>query len=533
MNEEEARSIIMSSRKPLEAAILLVDEEIVLLQNPAGDWLRITVSEKDFDEEWNLVAIPDPETEPLADQFDMLLAAGDLHFQTPDEMIAAGGERILSHYASVENAVLAALVRATGARIVTMNGKSTKRWRKAKDKARYEIDDMVADHLALSLVKEMASDRFCAFPKDYGVESENYWYERYPIRTTPHGEVIVSRPRLKGDSKFIDYDIPHHARRMGLVGEILVDDEEVFVLTAKGFETAGVIPGSRDVVAPEGWQAEFDSRRRAYWTRIAEQQHVLVFVRDSDPYRDDEDDQESEPMLGWAKGDIVVGEPGSTSIAVERPGMGFQWIQRYMTAADPFTANEYDHVDELVSDLLAAGRHVTDLRRCIGRVETIDQASQMLDDGMVILQAGYGQYLCKPRENGMHGDLFEIGRGVHRQLWDAKMIVEALGFRSDYHRESLQAKPDHPLVAALKAYKSQKASARMPDTSPVLGHDDDGLPITENQVIFESYQKPVEGAAFNLLAPFDYPGGDEQYEIDQQVESVRQRRRLAKGSATH
>lgn len=518
----------MASREPLEAASLLVDDEIVLLLDGNGAWSRITADESDFDEDWNLLAIPAPATEPLAAQFAMLLEAGDLLFKTPEEMISGGGKRSLSRYVSVEDADLAVIVRAAGARIATLTDKAADRWRRVQRKTRYVIDELLNEHLALELVKAMARDRFCAFPRDYGVESENYWYERYPIRITPHGEVIVSSPRLKGNAKFIDYDIPHHAKHMGLVGELLVGNEDVFVLTAKGFEAAGVVPGPRDVIAPEGWREAFEARQRAKWTSVAEEQHVLVFVRDSDSLRDDEDGVETEPWLGWAKGDIVVGEPGKTSIAVQRPGKGFQWIQRYMTAADPFTANSYDDVDDLVNDLLAAGRHVTDLRRCVGRVDSIEQALKMLESGMVIEHADGGKYLRQPRDNGIHGDLFKLDRAVHGALLDRGLIVKALGFRSEHTRECVEAVPSHPSVEALREFEGRKAAARKPDTSPVLGHDDDGLPITEDQVVFESYRRPPEGTTFGLLAPFDYPGGDEQYEIDQQVEQVRLRRRADK-----
>lgn len=532
MIEEDARKLVYSLKAPLEAAALLLDEEIVLLREAAGRWMRISVDHRNFDEDWNLLSIPNPVPEPCSEQFEMLLAAGDLIFENADEITASGGKRNLSHYAHVDASDFAAAIRAADATVVRLSEDANWRWHKAKQKATYEIEAIANDCRALELVTAMARDRSCAFPRDSGAGSESYWYEYRPIRTSPFGEVIVSRPRRQGEAKAIDYDIPHHASRMGLVGEILIGEDEVFVLTQQGFEAAGFTPGERDVVAPEDWRAAYEERYRTTWAPVAEQQGIIVLEREETVLYEDEEGAAEEPLLGWAKGDVVVEEAGGSTIAVQRPGLPFEWLKRYGTAADPFTAREYSTVDDLLRDLLAAGRHVTDLRKCVGNIGRVEQAVEMLEAGMVIEHADGRMYLRHPRENGIHGDLFELDWKVHQDLTDRGVIVEALGYRTDYEHEFIEALPHHPLVTALKQLDASKARSRKPDTSAVVGFDDDGIPITEDQVVFESYQKPVGSSTFGLLAPFDYPGGDDQYEIDQQVENVRQRRRLASGSRT-
>jgi hypothetical protein len=317
---------------------------------------------------------------------------------------------------------------------------------------------------------------------------------------------------------------------MGFVGELILDDKEVFVLTRKGFDEAGVVPGPKDVVAPPDWEKAYDEYRRIWWTRVAKEQHVLVRVRDED-LRMDGEDVATDPPIGWGRGDILLGETGKAAFAAQRPGQPFKWLSSYGTAADPFTRNEYAHVDELVADLLADGRHVTDLRRCVGVISDVDVALRCLGEGMVAQRAGYGVYLLHPRVDGVHGDLLELSRDVEKSLMDKKLIVRALAFRSDYHHEWLYALPDHALVAALAAQKDAGKAARKPDTSEVVGYDDDGQPVTMDEVTRESYRRAPEGATFAVLAPFGYPGGEEQFEIDQYVENIRLRRRQTKSAS--
>ena len=64
--------------------------------------------------------------------------------------------------------------------------------------------------------------------------------------------------------------------------------------------------------------------------------------------------------------------------------------------------------------------------------------------------------------------------------------------------------------------------------SPVIAHDDDGKPITEQDLVTESYRKPLQNSPANLLPSFAYEGTEEDWEQQQLIEAVRARRRAAK-----
>jgi len=61
-----------------------------------------------------------------------------------------------------------------------------------------------------------------------------------------------------------------------------------------------------------------------------------------------------------------------------------------------------------------------------------------------------------------------------------------------------------------------------------VAHDDDGQPITEQDLMTESYQKPLQGSTTSLLPPFDFDGSEEDWAQRQLIEAVRARRRSAK-----
>ena len=64
--------------------------------------------------------------------------------------------------------------------------------------------------------------------------------------------------------------------------------------------------------------------------------------------------------------------------------------------------------------------------------------------------------------------------------------------------------------------------------SPVIAHDDDGKPITEQDLVTESYREPLPNSPANLLPPFEFEGTEEDWEQQQLIEAVRARRRAAK-----
>jgi hypothetical protein len=64
--------------------------------------------------------------------------------------------------------------------------------------------------------------------------------------------------------------------------------------------------------------------------------------------------------------------------------------------------------------------------------------------------------------------------------------------------------------------------------SPVIAHDDDGKPITEQDLVTESYQKPLQNRPANLVPSFAFEGTEDDWEQQQLIEAVRTRRQAAK-----
>jgi hypothetical protein len=64
--------------------------------------------------------------------------------------------------------------------------------------------------------------------------------------------------------------------------------------------------------------------------------------------------------------------------------------------------------------------------------------------------------------------------------------------------------------------------------SPVIAHDDNGKPITEQDLVTESYQKPLQNSPANLMPSLAFEGTEEDWEQQQLIEAVRARRRAAK-----
>ena len=46
--------------------------------------------------------------------------------------------------------------------------------------------------------------------------------------------------------------------------------------------------------------------------------------------------------------------------------------------------------------------------------------------------------------------------------------------------------------------------------SPVIAHDDDGEPITEQDLVTESYRKPSQNSPADLLSSFAFEGTEEE-----------------------
>ena len=65
------------------------------------------------------------------------------------------------------------------------------------------------------------------------------------------------------------------------------------------------------------------------------------------------------------------------------------------------------------------------------------------------------------------------------------------------------------------------------EPSPTVALDDYGNPITENDLLLESYRPPL-GNTVSLVPPLDFDGDDDDWEAHQLIEGVRARRRVTK-----
>jgi hypothetical protein len=312
----------------------------------------------------------------------------------------------------------------------------------------------------------------------------------------------------------------------GLLGQIPIKEKEVFLPTKKAFEQFGVPITDKSVVAPEDHRKIHADWRRARWTEIARQEDVRIEVVERERYRFKDDD--NEPLLGYDPGDTrISGGPAVNCIAAWHEGIQVKFDREYSTALDPFQANTYDHVDDLVRDLLADGRFVTDFRRIVDHCATDEAILAKLDQGMV-LQDGYRSVLMFPRLDNVHTDLFSVNDQVARGLIKSGKLVVVDQFKTDYAHVAMYARPGSELARNAPKPSTPK---KKPDRSRVVAHDDDGKAITSNDLNFESYQRPLDGMAFNLVPSFDFGGTDDDWDEQQLIEQVRERRRRRKAEA--
>jgi len=61
-----------------------------------------------------------------------------------------------------------------------------------------------------------------------------------------------------------------------------------------------------------------------------------------------------------------------------------------------------------------------------------------------------------------------------------------------------------------------------------VAHGDEGKPITEQDLVAESYREPLQDSPAGLVPPFGFAGTEEDWERQQLIEAARVRRRSAK-----
>jgi hypothetical protein len=458
MNEAEAHALVRSAYGPIDAAEGLLRSNFVSLLDHKGRWLRIEFTEGDFGPDQKARRIPQPKSDPLAEQFDALMKRGELVFQSSSDLADnLDGWHSVRHGTSekeslslIESSMLANAAARRGARIVGLTEKGKYRWHKNIEDAWFKACRMIDDHHAGNVIREMVVAQFGIVAIAEDARTGAAVYERRSIRRDPLGCIAFDVAGTVSESRKDEVTGAFRACEMGLVAEVLLDGCEAFLLTTAGYELAGATPGPQDVVAPSDWKRTMEERKRVSWTPVAEQQGIVVAPRIIRPWQlpwiELNEEDGIEPALGWSEGDIVV-SGGSSTVAVQRPGEAFQWERRHSTAADPFTRNDYLDVDELVADLVSAGRHVTDLRRCVEDVSEIERATELLTSGFVAQTVEEDVVLLLPRVNGVHGDLRRLPHSLLRTLVNSGTVVSVPGVETPYYREELYAHPSHKMAA--------------------------------------------------------------------------------------
>jgi hypothetical protein len=354
---------------------------------------------------------------------------------------------------------------------------------------------------------------------------ESCWFELRQL-TRAETSFTLKTTRTKEEVGYETIDRGYYDEN-GLLGQIPINEKEVFLPTRKAFEQFGVTITDKSIVAPEDHRKIHADWRRARWTKIARLEDVRIEVVQRERYHFKDDD--NEPLLGYDPGDTrISGGPASNCIAAWHEGLKVEFFGEYSTALDPFQANAYDHVDDLVRDLLADGRFVTDYRRIVGHCTTQKDIIAKLDEGM-ILQDNDRPVLMFPRVDNIHGDLVSVNDQIARGLIKSKQVVVVDQFKTDYAYIAMYARPGSVLAKNAPAPPKPKKKR---DRSRVVAHDDEGRAITSNDLNFESYQRPLDGMAFNLVPSFDFDGTDDDWDEQQLIEQVKERRRQLKVEAT-
>lgn len=333
----------------------------------------------------------------------------------------------------------------------------------------------------------------------------------------------------------LDYELLQVAVGLGLVGILSVEGKEVRLPTAAAWAEAGMEFDSDRPHAPEDWERAHEKGIRERWTRNAREDEVRIIPRrKGKPFLDDADDDPFDARhFGYRLGDVAIeGGVACNTIAAWRPGNPLQFHKPYFSSLDPFTGGDYADVDALVEDLHADGRFVSDLRRTVGSLTEEGEVVAKLREGMVLERISNDWFLMAPRVEGRHGDLLGVDRDIVRRLFDENRLgsLGIIPFRHGFHRWSdkkAYALTDGPLAEAILRSPPKPQAKPTRDRSKILARDDRGRPITANDIKRESYLPRLKGSPIEVMPPFDYPGGEEQWEIDQLIRDVKMRRNSA------
>jgi hypothetical protein len=486
-----------------------------------GQWKRVPEEDDVSDENTYSISFEEPSAEDQISLNSLFANGGMLPVD------ASSLDRVRGYGKDPEGKIthsrFEAQLASMNAQLFDMDKDVRQNLRDQLDKAEEAIRDEEDQERTLKAVEKMVRRGLGAVSCYDGHES--CWFELRPLTRT---DTSFAMKTTKAKEE-VGYETIYRGSydECGLLGQIPINEKEVFLPTRKAFEQFGVAITDKSIVAPENHRKIHADWRRAGWTKIARQQDVRINVVQREP-RHWGDDDDRQPLLGFELGDTSVeGGAASNTIAAWREGVQVEFWGEYSTALDPFQANTYDHIDGLVKDLLADGRFVTDFRRVVGHCATEEAILAKLDQGM-LLQDGYRPVLMFPRVNNIHADLISVNDQVARGLIKSKAVVVVDQFKTDYADVAMYARPGSELA---KNAPTPPKPNKTRDRSRVVARDDDGNAITSNDLNFESYQRPLDGMAFNLVPSFDFDGTDDNWDEQQLIEQVKERRRRLKVEA--
>lgn len=445
---------------------------------------------------------------------DRLLSAGDLEPIQASDLDHEYRSHVNGETERFTHEKLGKLVANLG-QLYRLTEVANDRWQADIEKAEEEVRAEFESAQTVTLAERMVKQGLGAVSCFDGYEG--CWFELRPLRRTPTGfELRPARLKQK-----VGYETVYRGgyRDLALLGAFPIDEKEVYLPTVTAFERFGVPVEMDSIVAPVNHENIHADWRRARWTPIARQQDIRIHVENACSWDDDE------APVGFATGDISIeGGAAVNTRAGWREGSDVVFYGQYSTALDPFQANRYRSVDELVGDLKKDGRFITDYRLVKGHVDAEQDLLNRLSAGMV-LERGQGWLLMFPRENKIHGDLWTVDRKLVARLLEKQTVVVTEKIFTDYFHQDIYALADGELAKNAPPLPKPKKKR---DRSKIVARDDDGKAITKNDLARESYMRPPEGMPFNLSPPFDFHGSEDEWDDLQLIEQVKYRRRHQK-----
>jgi hypothetical protein len=510
MTHTAERELYLKAIAPEAAVAQLASYGTKFVRHADGIW-SVTDYMADYSDDSDELGPIDPLAD--IDGAEILLASGDIVAVEAEDLrweAKIGDRTVVWTYEKFTQEM-----SATGT-VYKMTEEARQKWSERIRAAEKVEQDKEEERASATVIERMVREALVAVSKYDG--GDYCWFELRHARMVS-GELVFGK---KAASNHIECEPCYRADRDRLLGAVFIGEDEVYIPTKLAFERFNVQAMHESAIAPDDHRIQYARKRRSMGIQVAEQQEVRINRPTTREFWDDE----GEPSMGFKIGDISIeGGCACNAIAAWRDGSGVQFWRQYSSSLDPFQENDYNEVDELVADLLKAGRFVTDYRKIVGDVKDEEEAIQSLKAGSVI-EGGHNCLLMNPREDKVHGELRTLNRKVVQSLIANGTIVEIESFKTHYMRKPVYAFADSDLARRLRIITKPPKKAR--DRSKILARDDDGVAITRNDIKRQSTLPHPEELPFNLLPPFDFKGSDDDWDDLQLIEAVKQRRRNEK-----